>query len=97
KNRAFSYEEAPDLLIITTFKSENEFGQFVFPKEVLLKQGILKSTSKKGKMAIRVYPSWDSPNSKHAMDTQKWQLPNVIDMCNLHKVPIEKIEELYSF
>src|SRR5699024_7234082 len=63
KNQPYLYEEAPDLLVITTFKNEDEFGQFIFPKGVLLKQNILKSTSTKGKMAIRVYPNWDSPSS----------------------------------
>src|SRR5690625_2557989 len=97
KNQPYLYEEAPDLLVITTFKNENEFGQFIFPKEVLLKQNILRSTSTKGKMAIRVYPSWDSPSSKQAMKTQKWQLLYFIDMCNPNKSALEKIMELYSF
>ncbi|MFP3727875.1 MepB family protein [Priestia filamentosa] len=96
KNQPYLYEEAPDLLVITTFKNEREFGQFVFPKEVLLKQNILSSTSTKGKMAIRVYPSWDSPTSKQAIKTQKWQLPYFVDMCNPNKLPLEKIIELYS-
>src|SRR5699024_2985894 len=43
KNQPYLYEEAPDLFIITTFKNENEFGQFIFSKEVLLERGILKS------------------------------------------------------
>lgn len=97
KNQPYLYEEAPDLLVITTFKNENEFGQFIFPKEVLLKKDILRSTSTKGKMAIRVYPIWDNPSSKQAIKTQKWQLPYFVDMCNPNKLPLEKIIELYSF
>lgn len=31
KNQPYSYEEAFDLLVITTFKSDQEFGQFIFP------------------------------------------------------------------
>lgn len=96
KNQPYSYEEAPDLLVINTFKNENEFGQFVFPKGTLLKQNILRSASTKGKMAIRVYPSWDSPSSKQAMKTQKWQLPYFVDLCNPNKLSSEKIIELYS-
>lgn len=96
KNQPYLYEEAPDLLVITTFKSENEFGQFIFPKEVLLKQNILRSISTKGKMAIRVYPNWDSPSSKQAIKTQQWQLPYFVDMRNPNKLPLEKITELYS-
>src|SRR5699024_11498050 len=97
KNQPELYEEAPGLLVITTFKNKNDFGQFIFPKEVLLKEDILRSVSTKGKMAMRVYPSWDSPSSKQALKTQKWQLPYFVDMCNPNKLPLEKILELYSF
>lgn len=97
KNQPFLYEEAPDLLVITTFKNETEFGQFIFPKDVLLKQSILMSHSTKGKMAIRVYPSWDHPSSKQAMKTQEWQLPYFIDMSHPNKLLLEKIKKLYTF
>ncbi|OMD44771.1 mep operon protein MepB [Paenibacillus borealis] len=76
KNQAFSYEKATDLLVINTFDApNNRFGQFVFPKDVLVKHNILTTTKAKGKMAIRVYPSWDTPTSKQAIATQSWQLP----------------------
>ncbi len=97
KNQPFIYEEAPDLLVITTFKNENEFGQFIFPKEILLEKDILRSTSTKGKMALRVYSSWDKPTSKQAMKTQKWQLPYFVDISDSRKLPMDKIIELYSF
>lgn len=96
KNQPYSYEEAPDLLVITTFTNHEEFGQFIFPKEILFKQNILKSTLTKGKMAIRVYPEWDKPTSKQAMETQKWQLPYFVNMSDPNKLPIDKIMELYS-
>lgn len=96
KNQPYLYEEASDLLVITTFKNENEFGQFIFPKEVLLEKDIFRSTSTKGKMAMRVYPIWDSPSSKQAINTQKWQLPYFVDVCNPNNSPVEKIMELYS-
>lgn len=47
-------------------------------------------------MAIRVYPSWDKPTSKQAIDTQKWQLPYFVDMSTLNQTSIDKIIELYS-
>ena len=76
KNQAFSVENAPDLLVINTFSHDQQsLGQFVFPKEVLVKHNILKTATTKGKMAMRVYPSWDAPTSKQAIATQKWQLP----------------------
>lgn len=96
KNQPYSYEEAPNLLVITTFKNDHEFGQFIFPKEIIFKQNILRSSSTKGKMAIRVYPSWDSPTSKQAMKTQKWQLPYFIDMTSRNKLTEEKMMKLYA-
>ena len=96
KNQPFLYENSPDLLIVTTFKNNNEFGQFIFPKEILYKQDILKSSNTKGKMGIRVYPSWDSPISKMAIETQKWQLPYFIDLSNINEVLIKEALELSS-
>ena len=37
RNRAFSYKAAPDLLVITCI-ADNKLGQFIFPKEILLKE-----------------------------------------------------------
>ena len=95
KNQAFSYDDATDLLVVNTFNDKGDFGQFIFPKEVLLKQNILKTTNSKGKMAIRVYPSWDNPISKQATATQKWQLPYFISMNDIKSLPIHELLKLY--
>lgn len=95
KNQAFSYEDTTDLLVINTF-TNNNFGQFIFPKEALLKQGILKTANAKGKMAIRVYPSWDNPTSKQAIATQKWQSPYFVNMSNTNSLPTQELLKLYS-
>lgn len=47
-------------------------------------------------MAIRVYPKWDSPDSKQAKKTQEWQLRYFVDLSNPNKLPLNKIKELYS-
>lgn len=95
-NQAFSYENATDLLVINTFSNDNQsFGQFVFPKAVLVKQNILKTATVKGKMAIRVYPSWDTPTSKQAIATQKWQLPYFVVMNNNNSLQIQELIRLY--
>lgn len=95
KNQAFSYEKATDLLVINTFTSTNRFGQFIFPKEILLKQKILKTATTKGKMAIRVYPIWDKPTSKQAMETQKWQLEYFVETNDANNLPRQKLLKLY--
>ncbi|MCA1050977.1 MepB family protein [Priestia aryabhattai] len=96
KNQAFSYGKATDLLVINTFTSTNRFGQFIFPKEVLLKQKILKTATTKGKMAIRVYPIWDKPTSKQAIETQKWQLEYFVEINDANNLPRSKLLKLYS-
>ncbi|QHM16586.1 hypothetical protein C7M30_00205 [Bacillus subtilis] len=96
KNQAFSYEKATDLLVINTFASNINFGQFVFPKEVLVKQNILKTSDTKGKMAIRVYPRWENPTSKQAIKTQNWQLEYFIEISNKNSYPVQELLKLYS-
>lgn len=59
---------------VVNVKTENKLGQFVFPRSVLIKKGIITTQSKEGKRAFRVYPAWDIPNNKQALKTKKWQL-----------------------
>jgi len=97
KNQAFSYDNATDLLVINTFNNNGDFGQFVFPKEVLLKQNILKTANTKGKMAIRVYPSWDTPTSKQAIATKKWQSPYFVKTDATTSLSKHELLKLYAF
>jgi hypothetical protein len=62
-----------DFVIISVLKNDL-FGQFIFPKSVLLTKGIFSTSSKEGKRALRVYPPWDQTTSKQAQQTQLWQL-----------------------
>lgn len=80
KNKPYTYNEAHDLLVVTVFNDTLEFGQFIFPKEVLVKKNILATNVKEGKMGFRVYPEWDNPVSKQAIKTQEWQLPYFVYM-----------------
>ncbi|MEK3877404.1 MepB family protein [Paenibacillus sp. FSL M7-0420] len=76
KNQAFTYADAPDFLVINTFHPvSGELGQFVFPKDLLKKHGVLATDNAPGKMAMRVYPAWDTVTNKQALATQKWQIP----------------------
>lgn len=96
-NRPFQYDSSPDLLVITTFKDNRTFGQFVFPKDVLLKHNILQSHFTKGKMGIRVYPSWDKPASNTALKTQSWQLDYFFMITHTGILPTTKIMALYEW
>jgi len=62
-----------DILIINV-KTENKFGQFIFPKSILIKKRIISTLKKEGKRGFRVYPIWDIAINKQAKKTQEWQL-----------------------
>ncbi|AIQ52519.1 MepB family protein [Paenibacillus sp. FSL R7-0331] len=96
KNRAFSYAEAPQLLVINAFHPDTaELGQFVFPKDVLKQNGVLATETAKGKMAMRVYPDWDTVYSKQAAHTQKWQKPYFSRVEPLNQDLLEVLKRLY--
>lgn len=79
---------------IVNVRSENEFGQFVFPKSVLIKKGIISTEIKKGKRAFRIYPSWDIPKNKQAEHTQKWQLEFFYEIND--SIDFNKVVKLYN-
>ncbi|MCH4167657.1 MAG: MepB family protein [Streptococcaceae bacterium] len=92
KNQPYCCEMSPEKIIVSVI--DNNFrGQFVFPKTVLLKQGVLSGVNSKGKMAIRVYPSWTDNLNISAKKTQQWQSDYFIDLSL--EVNLERLEELY--
>lgn len=92
RNQAYTSLTAPDKLVITVFDQE-KIGQFIFPKEILVKKHILSHEEVMGKMALRVYPDWAQDLNSTAAATQKWQSPFFIDLTN--KIDFEKLEQLY--
>ncbi|WP_339286190.1 MepB family protein [Paenibacillus sp. FSL R5-0486] len=68
-----------DVYVIST-RAGSHFGQFVFPRHVLLQRDIISDQGKGGKRAIRVYPPWDKPTSKQALKTQQWQLEYFLEV-----------------
>lgn len=60
-------------LIIISAESGDHFGQFIFPKAVLVQHKIITQNEVEGKRGIRVYPPWDFVTSKQAAKTQQWQ------------------------
>lgn len=82
-------ETDPIDFYVVNVRAQSNFGQFVFPKSVLIKKGIISTEKKEGKRAFRVYPSWDIAKNKQAERTQKWQLDyfyQIDDSTNLNKV-----------
>ena len=87
----FQETDSIDFYVVNV-EFKNLIGQFVFPKSVLIKKGIISTKHKEGKRAFRVYPVWDKPQSKQAALTQKWQLNyfyqinNSTDLTNVLKL-----------
>jgi len=87
-------ETDPIDFFVVNVRTETEFGQFVFPKAVLIKKGIISAEHKEGKRAFRVYPIWDIAKSKQAERTQKWQLSYFYEINN--STDLYKVAELYK-
>jgi len=79
---------------IVNVKEENKLGQFVFPKSILIKKGIVSSSLKEGKRGFRVYPSWDIANNKQAQKTQEWQLDYFYFIHKL--IDFNRVKDLYE-
>ncbi|MBB6462703.1 MepB family protein [Flammeovirga kamogawensis] len=69
----FHEDDNIDFYVINV-QFENQLGQFIFPKDILIKKGIISTNQKEGKRGFRVYPIWDKTMSKQALSTQKWQV-----------------------
>ncbi len=94
-NQAYSYKNYPEKLIISILDGERS-GQFIFPKSLLLQKKILRDESSKGKMALRVYPSWETDLNKSANSTQVWQSLYFINTSdNIDNIDTEMIKHLY--
>lgn len=81
---------------IVSVKNGQYFGQFVFPKSVIQKQGILSVQGMGGKRAIRVYPPWDKTVSRQAQKTQNWQLEYFLDLSQNVALDFYRARMLYT-
>ncbi|MBF4518805.1 MepB family protein [Flavobacterium sp. ANB] len=91
----FDFSDAIDFVIVNVRKNDS-FGQFIFPKSVLLQKGIFSTATKEGKRATRVYPPWDETTSKQAQKTQQWQLDYFLEIPNNKSIDLEKAKKLLT-
>lgn len=71
--KPFNSTDDFDCFIIVCIDND-KLGMFIFPKIVLIDNGIITKENTIGKRGIRVYPSWDAAANNQATRTQKWQL-----------------------
>jgi hypothetical protein len=91
------FQETDELdFIIISSKSGDSFGQFIFPKTVLVEKGIITSKGKEGKRGMRVYPPWDKPTNKQAEKTQSWQTNYFLHINQNNSADLDRANKLFS-
>ena len=91
----FSDLDDLDFIIITS-KSNDNFGQFIFPKSVLADKGIITRNNKDGKRGIRVYPTWDIAINKQAEKTQLWHTKYFLTIKKDNSTDLDLIKKLLT-
>jgi hypothetical protein len=90
----FVLKDNIDFCLIAT-DSENKKGFFLFDLNILIEKGIFSNEINTGKRGIRIYPVWDFPTSKQAIQTQKWQSHYFINLAN-SLAAREKFKNIFS-
>lgn len=95
KTVPYTINDPFDFYIIAA-KQENDFGFFVFPKDILSDKNILTNSKKEGKRGFRVYPDWAKTENNQAAKNKSWQTNYFIN-CNENNQKIsEKINSLLN-
>jgi hypothetical protein len=93
--RPYDLIDPVDVFIVSVRKEEC-FGQFIFPKSALFEQGFISDQGKGGKRAMRIYPSWDKPDSSQAKKTQAWQLDYFLEIDPNKPIDIDRVRNLFK-
>lgn len=91
----FDATDAIDFVIISSREGKH-FGQFIFPKSILLTKGILANGGKPGKRGIRVYPPWSVVTNKQANSTQSWQTKYFVNIEPQNEFNQSRVEALFG-
>ena len=91
------FDQTDDVdFFVVSVRREGCFGQFVFPKSVLVKQSVIAKDGKGGKRAIRVYPPWDKPTSAQGLKTQMWQIEYFLEIPGNTPVDLVRCRALFA-
>lgn len=91
----FDVSDDFDFLIVQATDG-TRFGQFVFPKTVLVEKKIITNLESEGKRGFRVYPRWDKTDNAQAQRTQKWQLMYFFEIPENNTQGLERAKSLYQ-
>lgn len=88
----FDYSDEIDFVMINVRREQN-WGLFIFPKQILLEKGVFSTADKEGIRATRVYPAWDATTSKQAQKTQKWQLNYFFEFTDQENIDWQRLSK----
>jgi len=91
----YDWQDPFDVLVVSVV-TERYCGQFVFPKNELVKRGYVASGGVDGKRALRVYPPGETLESAQAQKTQTWQAPFFFEVQPNQDLDSNHIRELYK-
>jgi hypothetical protein len=92
-----SFDSADEIdFIVITARNGYHFGQFIFPKSILIDKGIMSKNGKGGKRGIRVYAPWDEVTSKQAERTQQWQTKYFVSIKEDNSTDLELVKKLLT-
>ncbi|MFE5813284.1 MepB family protein [Streptomyces sp. NPDC056479] len=92
--RPFDAEDGVDLFVISS-RDSGHFGQFVFPREVLCRRGIVSRNGSGGKRGFRVYPPWVTTANRQAHGSQAWQVNYFLYLGQAEPVDVARAKALY--
>lgn len=95
KTEPFSVNDSFDFYIIAA-KQEDNFGFFIFSKDILSERSILSNSKKEGKRGFRVYPDWTETENNQAVKTKAWQTNYFINCSENDHIISEKINNLLN-
>jgi len=87
---------APFLFYLIAVQQKEHNGFFLFPKTILGDKHILTTPIKEGKRGFRVYPDWDIPTNKQAIQTQQWQSLYFINLTANPALAAEKANSILN-
>lgn len=90
----YDAQDQIDLIVICVQENEN-IGQFIFPKSILVSQDIFSSSDKGGKRAIRIYAPWIKTENLQAAKSQKWQTKYFLNLSDTKNIDMERAKTLY--
>ena len=76
--------------------NNEQIGIFLVPKQIMHQRKLLSDSIQEGKRGCRIYPAWDVPTNKQAMETQAWQLKYFIDVSERAEITHSKFIAIFN-